>query len=342
MEKKEKRHIAIQITASIILLAAGFAAGYAVMHAKTTDLVRSIRPVHENNFNYQFVFPLLKYDFGAARPYLEDKDLEQKINAYVQNAYENNRAESISVYEANLLDNDWAGVNADAEYHPASMMKVLIMIAYYRQSQLDPAIMNQRFIYTEPIADQANAIEYNLPSDLVVGQTYNVRDLIALMIERSDNGAETLLLDNSNQTILNDIYHDLGIEVPTDVPDFTISPRTYSAFIRILYNTTYLTDAESEAALSLMASTTFTKALAAGVPADVTVAHKYGEHVDTDAANAVTATELHDCGIVYAENPYQICVMTKGYPDETEADLAGIIKDISALVYRYKNSAENN
>ena len=208
-------------------------------------------------------------------------------------------------------------------------------------NKLDADIFNiyrQNFVYTKTIADQANAIDYALPSNMTVGEIYNVKDLISNMIENSDNGAETLLLDNSNQKILNDIYHDLNIQVPSEVPDFTISARNYSTFLRILYNSTYLSDADSEEALSLMSKTTFKSALVAGVPSNVIVSHKYGERVDTNASGTVTATELHDCGIVYAENPYQICVMTKGYPDASEADLASVIKDISALVYNYENS----
>ena len=307
-------------------------------NARTENLIENIKPVRENNFDYQFIFPLLRYDFGNAKQYLEDKTLEQKINDYVQDAYDNQKAQSISVYVSSLSGNSWAGVNADTQYHPGSMMKVLIMIAYYRQSQLDPSILDQNFIYTKATADQVNAVDFNLPSNMVVGQTYSVKNLMNNMIENSDNGAETLLLDNSNQTVLNDIYHDLNIEVPSEVPDFTISARNYSTVLRILYNSTYLTDAYSEQALSLMSKTTFKSALAAGVPSDVIVSHKYGERVDTDASGTVTATELHDCGIVYAENPYTVCVMTKGYPDASESDLASIIKDISALVYNYENS----
>ena len=301
-------------------------------------MISNIKPIRENNFNYKFIFPLLRYDFGNARSYLEDQTLEAKINDYIENVYQDQKAQNISVYFSDLLSNRWAGVNTDTEYHPGSMMKVLIMIAYYRESQLDPSVLERNLVYTEDIKKQANIIDYALPSNMIVGRIYNTRDLIKNMIENSDNGAETLLLDNSDQKILNDIYHDLNIEVPTEVPDFTISAKNYSAFLRILYNSTYLNDTDSEEALSLMTQTTFKSGLAAGVPSDISVAHKYGERVDTNTTGTVIATELHDCGIVYTENPYQICVMIKGYPDASETELASLIKDISALVYNYANS----
>ncbi len=324
--------------AALLLIGIGYGAGYLHTDEYTKNLIKNIKPVRENNFNYKFIFPLLRYDFGNARTYLEDKTLEQKLNTYVENEYSNKAAGSISIYVSDLLDNSWAGVNQDIQYHPGSMMKVMIMMAYFRESQLDPRIMTQYLTYTKQVSDAVKMINYSTPSNLTIGGSYTIQNLVENMIENSDNGAETLLVANANQKILNDIYHDLNIRVPTEVPDFTISTRSYSAFIRILYNSTYLIETNSEEALSILSKTSFKSALVAGVPSDIVVAHKYGERVDTDANGTVTAVELHDCGIVYAENPYQICVMTRGSSEKSQQDLAAVIKDISTIAYNYANS----
>ena len=71
------------------------------------------------------------------------------------------------------------------------------------------------------------------------------------MIENSDDGAATLLLANDNPDILTAVYRDLDIPAPGDKPDFTISPQQYTLFLRILYNSTYLTEINSESALQL-------------------------------------------------------------------------------------------
>ena len=123
-----------------------------------------------------------------------------------------------------------------------------------------------------------------------------------------------------------DIFHDLNIDVPTEVPDFTISAKNYSTFLRILYNSTYLNDSDSEKALDILSKTTFVDGLVAGVPKGTTIAHKFGEHV-----SSFHEIELHDCGIIYyPQNPYLLCVMTKG---QDFSKLAKIIADISAMVY---------
>ena len=339
-----KLKISLILLALIIAAAAASAISYKIGYARSEDqtrqLVSGILPTRENNFNYKFIFPLLGYSFGNARYLLEDHSLENQINNYIQNQYPENKTDSISVYYRNFLTNQWSGVNADVQYHPGSIMKVLIMVGYYRQSHLDPTVLQKTLLYNKEVSQQTNGVNFSLPSNLIVGKSYTVEQLIEAMIENSDNGAETLLLNNIDHKILNDVYNDLNIKNPDEVSDFTISPTQYAAFLRILYNATYLSDVESEKALSIMSQSTFHDGIATGVPAGIATAQKYGERVDSDTSGNVQAIEFHNCGIIYApSNPYELCIMTKAaYDGKGQADaqrLAGVIKDISRIVYSY-------
>jgi beta-lactamase class A len=109
-----------------------------------------------------------------------------------------------------------------------------------------------------------------------------------------------------------------------------VSPRAYASFFRRLYNATFLTRELSERALDILSKTDFADGLRAGVPADVVVAHKFGERGIYEDGRVV-GVELHDCGIVYAPaGPYLICVMTGGSDEKT---LEAIICEISARVW---------
>ncbi|MDE2399995.1 MAG: serine hydrolase [Patescibacteria group bacterium] len=325
-----------------------FGVGYYVSFIRnfkwTQDIVSGIVPVRENNFNYQFIYPLLGYKFGNARYLMEDKDLEQQINTYVQNQYQNNTINNISVFYRNFLNNKWAGVNADVQFHPGSMMKVLVMMAYFREAQLDPSILQQNLIYSDDINKQISVLNYGQNSNLVVGQSYTVDQLIQTMIKDSDNGANDLLLKYINHKILDDVFNDFNIKNPDATTDFTISTTQYSDFLRILYNSTYLSEINSEKALSIMNKSTFHDGISAGVPTGVNVAQKYGEYVDTDALHQnIKNIELSNCGIVYfPNNPYEVCINVKGsYSGDGHLDeqkLASIIKDISSIIYNYINN----
>jgi beta-lactamase class A len=331
----------------IAILAIGFIVGYLVSSHRARNLVSSILPLRENNFNYKFIYPLLLYKFGNARYLIENGALEKKLNSYIQTEYQNHTADGIAVYYRNLLNNNWSGINYEVQYHPGSMMKVLVMLAYFRQNEQDPYTFDRTLVYSPNIDAQANSMNYEQQSSLIVGQSYTILQLIEAMIENSDNGADILLLNNVNHKILDDIFNDLSIKNPDETKDFTISATQYSAFLRILYNATYLTQADSEQALSILSKSTFYDGISAGVPKDVSTAQKYGEFVDTDASQKnVSAVELSNCGIIYApNNPYELCVMTKGaYDGKGQADeqrLASIIKDISGIVYKYATANSN-
>jgi len=320
------------------VLLAGFGAGYIAGNLVTMGMVRAevatIRPVRENLPDYHFISPLLLYNFGEVKPYFEDKTLSAKIGNYIKAQYAGKNAQSISVSVRNFTANRWAGVNQDAQYQPGSMLKVIIMMAYFQEAELDPAILQKQLVYSSATDQETNSLSYDLPTKLVVGSSYSVEDLIRAMIADSDNGAETLLIDNVNRAILNQVYTDLSIPSPDNASStYTISSGQYMDFLRILYNSTYLTEKYSEEALAIMGQSTYRDGISAGVPSSTTVAQKYGERVDAEG-DAVQAVELHDCGIVYPQGTtYAICIMTKG---SDIGKLTSIVKNISSLVYNYE------
>ena len=334
--KKLFKIVLTLIAGSVLIFLAAWVISARVQYAKdrtvTNSVIQSIKPIRENNFNYTYIFPLLSYDFTKANQFLRNESLNKKIDDYVGINLANKNAQKISVYVRNLSDNHWSGVNEDDKFHPGSLLKVLIMMAYFRQAEMNPNILNANFTYTKTIAQQTTSLDFSAPSSLEIGQQYSVTQLIKTMIDASDNGAETLLLNNIDRQMLNNAYTDLSIPNPDTVTgDYTISPRQYSAFLRILYNSTYLSEIYSEQALSIMAQSQYRAGISAGIPQSVSIAQKYGERVN-ETNGSIQTVELHDCGVVYAVNhPYTVCVMTKG---EDIQKLTQIIKDVSALVYK--------
>jgi hypothetical protein len=145
-------------------------------------------------------------------------------------------------------------------------MKVIVMIGCYRASEIDPAFMQKKLEYTQDISQKTNTLVLAAPSSLVVGDYYSVKDLIRKMIIESDNGAFNLLVSHLDYKILTNIMVDLNIDTPDKEQDYTISPVAYSNFLRILYNSTYLNEEDSEEALSLMHEAHFDEGILAGWP----------------------------------------------------------------------------
>jgi beta-lactamase class A len=212
------------------------------------------------------------------------------------------------------------------------MIKVLLMMTYARAAEADPRLLEKRLAYSEDIAAPGGGASYYGTSSLVVGSSYRIGDLIDTMIVDSDNGAKDLLLSYLPIADFSRTLGDFGLTLPKQGSEsLKMSPKVMSIFFRTLYSATYLNPTNSEVALDLLARTKWKEGLVDGVPYGTVVAHKFGEFVTPDEKGGVGELELHDCGIVYAPNePYFICVMTRGYSHER---LAKLISTISQHVY---------
>ncbi len=295
---------------------AGIAIGYTAGHAgfaSSSSVYNSIT----REGGYQYVNPLLSCDISEDSEYAGFHSLKTKLQETAKPLIASGKAKRISVYFRDMNYGAWTGINTDDAYIPASLMKVPLMIAYLKEFQTNPSLRtSQAFL---PTGTNWNA-EENIDSanDLVLGQSYSIETLVGALIKSSDNNTNALLGGMVATDTLNDVYEQFGIpSAPNDTAE-TMSPKVYMRFFRILYNASYLSRTNSQSALKLLSETDFKNGIVAGMPASMSVAHKFGERTvyaknqNTNAFSVVTR-ELHDCGIVYyPKSPYGICIMTEG------------------------------
>ena len=312
----------------LILIGAGFVGGYAARPAPLS----SSQAIRLSNNPYTLVDPLL----AVSRTYTGDpsseyRALDSSVQKYIDTQKATGNITTASVYFINYGKGGSFGINENDAYDPASLLKVVVMVAYLKEADTDPSVLDQTITYTQALANYEN-VPFATPSELTIGQTYTVSDLIDKMIEDSDNGAMDMLIDSIDPANLNIVYSDLGVPAPgANSADYTISAKDYSLFFRVLYNATYLSWDNSQKALSILSQATFKDGLVAGLPAGTVVAHKFGEHVTGDANGNATDVELHDCGIVYGTGgPYLLCVMTRG---TSLSAVSSLIAGISTLVH---------
>ncbi len=274
---------------------------------------------------YKLINPLLQCDMS------ESKDLqtfEYLIKEQIdKNVSEKNILEA-AVYFRDLDTGQWLGVNQDVNFSPASLLKVPLMIALYKQAEDNPDLLKKKIPYKESLQTEYNAVQVITNGKFVEkGKDYSIEELIEYMIVHSDNAAKDLIgQDPMFDVLIRHPYEELGIEIPgvRGLQDF-MTVKQYATFFRILYNSSYLNRQMSNKALDLLSKTSFNQGLVAGLPKGMTVAHKFGER------GYEGVRQLHDCGIVYLpKRPYLLCIMTRGYNDEK---LQSTIASISKLVY---------
>lgn len=285
--------------------------------------------LRDTNESYNFIDPLLACNVGVNSPTSSLNELQNELNELVEKNIANKNIESASIYVRTLERGAWTGIDPNTGYTPASLMKVPVLIAYLKQSEYNPDLLAYRITITEdPTPNTEQDIEPE--ASIVVGNTYTVDELLSLMIVHSDNRALNVLMDYLDFSVLEESFTDLGITIPEDAVSYEINPRLYSRFFRVLYNATYLSRENSEKALRLLNDSAFVDGIRGGIPEDVHVSHKFGEASATLTTGEV-GHDLHDCGIVYAKEPYAVCIMTKGSRVDALGDF---LQETSNLIYQ--------
>ena len=282
----------------IAILAFGAGLGIAALYfdSQQQSLLQTFHSLRRTEGEFSLIHPLIAYETPEATTFDEYQQLKSRIKRLIDAEVQKGGVSEVSVYYRNQETGAWIGINEEAYYYPASLLKVPVMIAYLKLAESNPDLLEKHIKY-RPIT---GGDPFEAESGLESGKTYRVKELIEHMIIDSDNGATYTLIDAIDSRTLNAVYSDLGIVQPDqDTSTYQISTKTYALFFRVLYNATYLSPRYSQMALEILTRASYTDGLTDGVPENTPVAHKFGEHVVSRNRTDAEGVELHDCGIVY-------------------------------------------
>lgn len=281
------------------------------------------------SYGYNFISPLLDYYESKASVLAVNKILHTQLLSYTKKIILENKVTEVSVYYRDLKNGEWIGINENATYSPASLLKVPYLIAALRNAEIDPSFLSKQVVYTE---NENKTKQYITDgTSLVPGNLYTIEELLSFMILHSSNEAKDLVVQNIPYPIYKEIFTELGVDIQKyDTIRSSVnflSVKQFASFFRVLYNATFLNKQMSEYALWLLSNTTFNDGIKAGLPDSILLSHKFGERVFLDSG----LKQLHDCGIVYKpDGPYLVCIMTKGKDFST---MKKVIADISKIIY---------
>jgi len=317
--KPTQKVLPISLTMTLIFcaMAVGVAAGYLISNKKNqTENPSSIR-----QGGYDFINPLLECDTDGGLENKSLKKFEEPVKSYIDAAVASGAVRHVSVYFRDLNNGPWFGLNEDENFSPASLLKVPVMMTYYKLAESDPSLLNDKLVYEKQTDTSAE-------SDLEIGNEYTIDKLISEMITESDNEAFTLLASHINSDLINKTLSDLGLTIVEEsTPEDYISVRSYASLFRVLFNASYLSRDMSERALRLLSEVTYNEGIRKGLPESIVLSNKFGIRGGLDSAEK----QLHDCGIVYyPAHPYLLCIMTRG---DSIQNLSTSIGNISKIIY---------
>ncbi len=271
---------------------------------------------------YQFTKPLLLTEVRSESGNL--KDIKRALDFEINTQKSNGTITDASVYLRRLNSGEWTSVNSSSEYAPGSVIKIAAMITYLKMCEGKPDLLNREFLFQGKVKGTPNQTFNDDP--LVAGRRYTAKDLLYRVIVNSDNDATLIINESLDLNLFRKFFTDIGIAEP-NVRDrnFKMDVINLSKFMRILFNSTYLSSEHSEFALTLLSKSTFTKGIVDGLPKGIKIAHKFGE---TGTANEA---QLHETAIVYYDDqPYLITIMTKG---KEVHRLPEVLSDLSRIAY---------
>jgi beta-lactamase class A len=295
--------------------------------ANQENAVGKTSPASANSFEikrldwYKNIKPVISLE-----PRQESEGMKAKkeaLQTLIEELKKQGLASQISVYFRNASTAEWLSINGDVKYHPASLMKVPLMLAILKMAEENPSLLKQSIeFHPDPVVPFEE--QFFKDKTLEAGKTYTVHDLIFYAIAYSDNFATQVLSKHVDAAKARSLFQALGLPVPEpNNPAFLLTADEYSMFIKSIFNSTFLSPEYSEYGAEMMVNCNFKQGFAKGFPTGTKMWHKYGEW----SSPGVDA-ELHESGVVFIKgNPYVLTVMTRG---KDQNKLAEAIQKIAA------------
>ena len=229
---------------------------------------------------------------------------------------------------------DEFAVNADEVFPTASIIKVPVLLEFYRQVE-DGSLDS---LEVHPLRDEVKVGGSGVLQFLTDGTKLTLEDWARLMINLSDNTATNYMMDIVGVDNVNQLLERLGLEetkllrkmqakdIDPEVQENLTTPREFSRLLMMIMNHYGLDAVVCEKTLNVL------KLYKDGIirdsmPIDYTIADKSGW------MGAVQC----DSGIVYADKPYIVTVMAKFIPewDRNGAETRESMKQAVAMVHDY-------
>ncbi len=222
------------------------------------------------------------------------------------------------------------GINSGNNFFAASLFKLPVVMAYFKHKERVTAGSDYKVKLTKDMLD-------NRFGDLwQKGEGYelDLDEAARLALEKSDNTAAKALGTIITQEDFDDVY--LGVDVDLQIASegAVMTTKKYSSILKALYYSAVLTRDDSQTILDYLSHSEFNDKLVAGIPKNVTVAHKIG---------VIDEQSYMDCGIVYVPyRPYMLCMVSKGSEGEARERMSLISKTIYEYVVSAKSPAQGN
>jgi beta-lactamase class A len=278
---------------------------------------------------------LMTFCFGE-----EPADLKGQIEAAITSLGEK---VVVEVAFRDLETGESVLIRADEPIHPASTMKIPVMLEVYRRAEEGSLKLDDKIAIKNSFASIVDGSRFELDpkddSELTlyrrIGQDATIRELVTLMITQSSNLATNILVERVTPEAITAFMKQLGadgLKVLRGVEDSKAfakglnnvgTARGLMVVLSKLSEGSAVSKQASDEMLAILRAQKFNDGIPAGLPPGVTVAHKTGS----------IKAAYHDAAVVEipGRKPFILVVMTRGIEDEPKAHK--LAADIARIVF---------
>lgn len=245
------------------------------------------------------------------------KQLTEEANRY-EDVY-------VSIYFEYLPTGGNFSINHEMRVHPASLVKIPIAIAVVSKAEKGEISLDDLVEINDKNKDRTWGDLYKVES----GTKYSVRQLLELMLEKSDNTAKTALYQRLNTEDAQEMVDEIGMEELFDINGNTNS-KEIAKTLKVLYYSSLLNKEDSNMLLEFLSKSDRNTFMGEKIDKNIVIAHKFGVNKVEKAYN--------DVGIVYLnDRPYIISILINAKEAENfdEAEASFIINNLSKATYEY-------
>jgi beta-lactamase class A len=276
---------------------------------------------------------------------LPTDDLDTLIQALIRES----GAADVAVAFHDLAGGKELLIHADVNFHPASTIKIPIMMEVFRQAEEKILSLDDRLAVKNDFVSIVDGSHFTLQAAddsetglyRRIGERLTIRELVRLMITESSNVATNMLVERVSPTRATEFMRSLGtkdVHVLRGVEDNKAYARglnnaaTARGLMLILFQLArraVVSEKASEEMLAILRGQKFNEGIPAGLPAGTPVAHKTGSF----------AKVYHDVGIIEppSRKPLVLVIFTRGIEKEPRAHR--LVADITRRIFGHATTS---